>query len=75
MSSHAERVRAEALQLPIHERARLAEQLIASLDEDSEIEAAWAEEIERRMQEVRDGNVQLLDADQVLAGLRGRLRK
>jgi putative addiction module component (TIGR02574 family) len=75
MSGHAERVRAEALGLPIRERARLAEQLIASLDEDSEIEAAWAEEIERRMQEVRDGRVELLDADQVPAELRGRLRK
>ncbi|MGH7551810.1 MAG: addiction module protein [Longimicrobiales bacterium] len=75
MSSHSERVKADALRLPIHERARLAEQLIASLDEDSEIEAAWAEEIERRMEEVRAGKVELLDADQVLAKLRNRLHK
>ncbi len=33
MSSHAERVKSGALGLPIHERARLAEELITSLDE------------------------------------------
>ena len=75
MLNNTEQVRSDALRLPVHERARLAEELIDSLDEDSEIEAAWAEEIERRMSEVRDGTVEFVDADQVMARLRARIAK
>jgi putative addiction module component (TIGR02574 family) len=47
----------EAMNLPLDERARLAEELLASLDEKEEdVEAAWAAEIQRRAQEVRDGS-------------------
>ncbi len=46
----------EAMNLPLDERARLAEELLASLDEKEEdVEAAWAAEIQSRAQEVRDG--------------------
>jgi len=46
-------VLAEALKLPAEERARIARELILSLDDDDEedpaaVEAAWAQEIERR---------------------------
>ena len=43
---------AQVLRLARHERARLAQKLIASLDEDDEIEQAWAEEAERRYEEL-----------------------
>ena len=72
MATRAEEIRAEALRLPIHERARLAEELIGSLDEDSELDIAWAEEVERRMADVRAGAVELLDGDEVLRRLRTR---
>lgn len=42
MSTHE--IQARALQMPLHERARLAQLLLASLDEEDEIEWAWAEE-------------------------------
>jgi len=42
-SSAAEELGAAALSLSRSERARLAERLIASLDEDAEIEQAWRE--------------------------------
>jgi hypothetical protein len=45
-----EQLEAEALKLPRHIRARLAEALIASLDEDSESEQAWEDEAEVRYQ-------------------------
>ncbi len=45
-----EQLEAEAMQLPAHHRARLAEALIASLDEEAEIEQIWADEAERRGQ-------------------------
>ena len=51
----------EALRLPRRERARVAEELLSSLEEsDDEVGAAWAAELERRSQEVAEGRVQTL---------------
>jgi putative addiction module component (TIGR02574 family) len=69
----AEQIEAEALNLPLDKRARLAEALIASLDEDAEIERAWAEEIERRVKAIEAGTVELIPADEVFRDLRARL--
>lgn len=44
-----EQLEAELLQLPIGERARLAERLITSLDEEAEVETAWSDEVQRRL--------------------------
>jgi putative addiction module component (TIGR02574 family) len=46
----ADEVLGEALALPIHDRARVAAALLASLDEgeDTDADQAWAAEIERR---------------------------
>lgn len=41
MSTTLEMLEAEALKLSPSDRSRLAERLVASLDEDEEIEAAW----------------------------------
>jgi putative addiction module component (TIGR02574 family) len=50
---------AEALRLSRRERARVAEELLSSLEEpDDEVAAAWATELERRSREVADGRVQ-----------------
>lgn len=67
-------VEAEALKLPSHERARLAEVLIASLDEEDEVARAWADEAERRYEELRSGAVQGVPADEVFARIRARRR-
>ena len=53
MSSRAQALLSEALALPIGERADVAAGLIASLEDSpletaSEVETAWAHEIERR---------------------------
>ena len=49
----------KALALPDKERADLAGSLIESLDDtiDEDAEAAWQEEIVRRLEEVRSGKV------------------
>ena len=65
-------VEAEALKLPSHERARLAEILIASLDEEDEVARAWADEAERRYEELHSGKVQGVPADEVFARIRAR---
>jgi putative addiction module component (TIGR02574 family) len=53
------RVFEDALQLPPEARAALAAELIATLDEeaDPDAEAAWSEEIRRRLDEVDRGAV------------------
>jgi putative addiction module component (TIGR02574 family) len=64
-----EHIEADALRLPREERARLAEALISSLDEESEIEKAWSAEIKRRVEELRSGAVQSIPAEEVFAEL------
>jgi putative addiction module component (TIGR02574 family) len=57
----------EALCLDVHERATLAERLLASLEELSEEEAErlWAEEAQRRLEEYRSGWAKANPADEV----------
>jgi putative addiction module component (TIGR02574 family) len=65
---------AQAKALPPEERARLAEELPAGLDpHDTEVEAAWDEELRRRIDEVERGTVQLIPSDQAFAQVRQAL--
>lgn len=54
---------AQVLLLPRPERARLAEELLSSLEEpdDQEVAAAWAADLERRSREVAGGKVETVD--------------
>lgn len=73
MQTQFETLEAEALKLTVAERAKLAEHLIASLDEDSEIEEAWAGETERRIAEIEAGTAQLIPAAEAIANARTAL--
>jgi putative addiction module component (TIGR02574 family) len=66
----------EALNLPASSRARLAERLIASLDQDvdSDAEQAWLEEAERRLDELEAGRAQGVPADTVFVNARSALK-
>lgn len=70
-----EELEAEVLKLPSHQRARLAEVLISSLDEDSEIEQAWEEEAEHRYQQYLAGEMDALPAAAALAEVRAELKR
>ena len=50
-------VRSAAMSLPKEDRAKLAEQLLDSVDalSDEEFDAAWADEAEKRARDVREG--------------------
>ena len=76
MSDLTEELVQKARTLPPEERARLAEELLASLHEDrgTEIEAAWDEEIRRRIAEIESGTVKLIPADEVFAEIRQMLK-
>ena len=64
----------EALRLPRPERARVAEEILASLEEtDEQVAAAWAEELERRSGDVAEGRVQLLAGETVRARILNEL--
>jgi putative addiction module component (TIGR02574 family) len=60
MTQEAAELLKKALSLPVSERADLASSLIESLDEthDSSVEAAWEEEIARRMSDIDPGKLQ-----------------
>lgn len=66
----------EALHLPVSERAKLAHKLLLSLENmsDAEIGAAWLDEAERRADEIDQGKVQLIPADEVAKKARALLR-
>jgi len=67
----------QALQLPDEERGALATRLLRSLEPDDgdepgaqEWETLWSAELDHRVREIREGNVELVDGDDVLAELR-----
>jgi putative addiction module component (TIGR02574 family) len=76
MSDLTEELVQRARTLPPEDRARLAEELLASLHEDgdAEIEAAWDEEIRRRITEIDSGTAKLIPADEVFAEIRQMLK-
>lgn len=72
-----EQLEAEVLKLPADERARLAEKLLESLageETDESVEQAWIEEAHRRYQEMLDGAVVGIPADEAIERARERLR-
>lgn len=54
----------QLLRLPRAERARVAEEVLSSLEEpDEQVAAAWATELERRAREMAEGRVPSVDWD------------
>ena len=74
MGNRLEDLEAEALSLTPGERAAFAQLLLASLDEDAEIEDAWAIEVERRIAEVEAGSVQVIPIEDALVQARAKLK-
>ena len=66
---------AEMMALPEPDRAYLARQLIASLDEtvDTDAETQWHEVIDRRSREIEEGKVSCRPVEQVVQDIRHKL--
>ena len=77
MSTRADSILGTALTLPPDDRARIAAELIASLDEgeDRDVEAAWATEIERRISEIESGEAETVSWEEARARIRSKLAK
>lgn len=80
MTSRAQELLREALTLPVAERADVAAELLASLDDaeaenPAEVEAAWAVEIERRARRVMAGESAGTPWEEVRRRAEAELRK
>jgi putative addiction module component (TIGR02574 family) len=76
MTEEASDILKRALALPPEARAAIAGSLLESLDEnppDPAVEAAWSEEIKRRIDEIDSGKVQLIPYEEVRRRLMARL--
>ncbi|MBT9159661.1 MAG: addiction module protein [Dehalococcoidia bacterium] len=64
----------EALLLPIELRTQLADKLLQSLNPARrEIDEVWAEEAEKRGEEIRTGKVETIAGEKVFRKIRNRL--
>lgn len=72
MVRNTESILIEALQLPMQERAALASRLLASLDEhvDAGVDAAWSEEVARRLKDIDEGKVKMVPGEEVMQRMR-----
>jgi putative addiction module component (TIGR02574 family) len=85
--SRARDVLSRALELPLKQRARIAQELIHSLDEDppedpEEVAKAWGEEIARRLDDLKTRKVKAVpwptvkkDLDRTLRTVKARKRR
>jgi len=76
MGDPVREIESKALKLPLKERARLAERLLSSLDQETDpgADELWLQEAERRLDELEPGNVSGVPVEQVFEKARSTLR-
>ena len=76
MANLARELESKVLKLSRGERARLAQRLISSLDQevDADVEKLWLQEAERRLSELKSGKVAGIPAEKVIRKARATLR-
>ncbi len=67
MTQETQKLLQKALALPENERAELAGTLMSSLDTtiDPDVDAAWQQEVARRLDEVQSGDVKTIAWEEV----------
>lgn len=61
----------EISDLPVDQRAEIADKILQTLNApDPNVEKAWIQEVEVRMEEYRQGKVKLIPAEEVFKSLR-----
>ncbi len=73
MTTQAHDLAAEVLDLPVEERARLLELLIASFEPKSDAQKAWFDLAQQRRADVQTGKVAMVNGAEALARVRARL--
>ena len=76
MTRPAKEILNAAIKLAERDRLQIVEELLASLEpaNDEDVDAAWAEEIERRSSQIREGSVRPISWEEVKSQARKRLR-
>ena len=74
MSSQFESLTTAALKLTADEREAFVQLLIASLDDEADLDEVLAAEVERRNAEVESGKTQAIPIDEALALVRAGLK-
>lgn len=77
MSIALKKLEGEAMRLPARSRARLAQRLIASLDQgpvEPDAEKLWRAEARRRAEDLASGKVKAVPAEKVLRRARAALQ-
>jgi putative addiction module component (TIGR02574 family) len=72
MTPQVSEVLEKALALSTEDRGLIISRLIDSLDDEPSeegVEAAWSEEIKRRVEEIQSGKVEMIPGEQVLREL------
>lgn len=70
MTERAEQLLADALQLPLGERAQLAERLFSSLNiSQDELDRMWANEADNRIDAHDDGQINTIPSHQVFKNI------
>jgi len=72
MSTNLEVLEAQALMLGPSDRSRLLARIIASLDPNPEIEAAWEQEADRREALLDSADISLVSGAEAIDRLRSR---
>lgn len=72
MPSNLDLLQAEVLRLSPADRARLLDRLVASLDVDASVEAAWDAVADQRDQELSSGAVEAVPLELAVARLEAR---
>jgi putative addiction module component (TIGR02574 family) len=80
VTARAKKLREEALELPKTARAKLAHDLLLSLedppfDPPQEVEKAWAAEIDERVRDVKEGRVKLVPVEDAVHDVRASLKR
>ena len=77
MSSNLDQLTADAMKLPLRDRVQLAQRLMSTLDEEVETdtEALWLAEAERRLKDLRSGKVEGVDVDEAFRTAREALKR
>jgi len=77
MSSNLDRLTADAMKLPLRDRVQLAQRLVSTLDDEveSNAEALWFAEAERRLEELRSGKVEGIESEEAFRSAREGLKR
>lgn len=77
MNTRFDQIVADAMELPLRDRVRLAQRLISTVDYEIEVDAEslWFMEAERRLEELQSGKVEGVAADEAFKNAREALNR